>query len=201
MGKKESILSSTCLRLYGNGNHEKPNLEIIKRSGFYDEVCRVYKELGGQLDEFPAKPGPWDIDLEKCIIELDEENHFNRYRLITLESPIYEDYENFNVKDYKKYSKSYEKKCPTGQKRWSNPSSDRQFGESGINGDFSGNGPSRWKQRAFYDYLKDVYSLITGTPVIRISIYDQFGNKSIKQILDEQDSMKLKRFLETKVVK
>lgn len=195
MAKKENFLSSICYRLYGRGMHVKPSLDQIKDSNIFNEVCKVYTDLGGILDLPPVNPGKWDIDMEKCIIELDEENHFNRYRLITLESPIYENYANFDVENYRKYCKSYDKKCPISQKRWSNPSSDKQFGESGVNGDFSGNGPSRWKQRAFYDFIKDVYSIITGIPVIRISIYDQMKYSTIKQLLDNEDSMRVKEYL------
>lgn len=181
--------------MYGRGSHVKPSLVQISNSHFFDEVCKVYKDLGGVLNVPPLNPGKWDIELENCIIELDEENHFNRYRLKTLESPIYESYTNFDVENYRKYCKSYDKKCPISQKRWSNPSSDKQFGESGLNGDFKGNGPSRWKQRAFYDFIKDVYSIITGIPVIRISIYDQVKYSTIKQLLDNEDSIRIKEYL------
>lgn len=199
MAKKEDFLSSICYRLYGRGSHVKPSLDQIRDSDIFDEVCNVYKDLGGVLDIPPVNPGKWDIDMENFIIELDEENHFNRYRLKTLNSSIYENYTNFNVENYRKYCISYDKKCPTSQKRWSNPSSDKQFGESGLNGDFSGNGPSRWKQRAFYDFIKDVYSIITGIPVIRISIYEQIKYSTIKQLLDNEDSIKVKEYLKTRI--
>lgn len=199
MAKKEDFLSSVCYRYYGRGTHAKPSFEQIRVSNYYDEVCRVYKDLGGVLELPPVNPGKWDIDMEYCIIELDEENHFNRYRLKTLESTIYEGYTNFDVEKYRKYCISYDKECPTTQKRWSNRSSDRQFGESGLNGDFSRNGPSRWKQRAFYDFIKDVYSIITGIPVIRISIYDQIEYSTIKQLLDKEDSIKVKEYLKARL--
>ncbi|MBD5356894.1 MAG: hypothetical protein HDR88_07820 [Bacteroides sp.] len=199
MGKKEKYLESICNRIYKPGSHVRPTLALIKSSDKFDEVCKVYKALGGILDVPPVNPGKWDIDMESFIIELDEENHFNRYRLITLDAPLYQKYNNFDVKQYRKYCLAYEYKCPTSQKRWSNPSADKQFGESGPNGNFSGNGPSRWKQRAFYDYLKDIYSVITGIPIIRISIYDQAYHSTIKQLLDNEDAIKIKEYLQKRI--
>ena len=35
------------------------------------------------------------------------------------------------------------------------------------------NGSPRWKQRAFYDYLRDVVALVNRIPLIRISVYDR----------------------------
>ena len=195
MARKEDFLKTVCERLYGKGNHLKPSLDQIKYNGKLDEVKEVYKSLGGILETPPVNTGTWDIDLESLIIELDEENHFNRYRLITLDAPTYMISNNFNVEHYRKYCRSYEKKCPTTQKRWTNPSAEKQFGESGAEGDFSGNGPARWKQRAFYDYLKDLYSEITGVPVLRISIYDQVGYSTIKQLLDDENSLKIREHI------
>lgn len=199
MGKRESFLLSVCDRMFDKGCHDKPDMELIKKSGRFDEVCRVYRDLGGVLDEPIVNPGKWDIDLKTCIIELDEENHFNRYRLITLNAPIYQDCKNFNVERYKQYCKYYENKCPKTQKRWSTSSSDNQFGVSGEEGDFSGNGPSRWKQRAFYDYLKDLYSIIENVPVIRLSIYDQVHYSTLNQLIKNGDSIKIKEFLKLRL--
>lgn len=200
MGKKEKYLESICVRVYKPGSHVKPTLDLIKSSDKFDEVCKVYKALGGILDVPPVNPGKWDIDTESFIIELDEENHFNRYRSITLNAPLYKEYKNFDVKQYQKYCSSHEDNCLKHGKYWSNNSTDRQFGESGPNGVFSGNGPSRWKQRAFYDYLKDVYSAITGIPVIRIPIYDQVGSKTIEQLLDNEEYIKIKEYLSSRIL-
>lgn len=192
MGRKGTFLKSLCHHTYGKGDFSKPTQQLITESGRYEEVNRIYKELGGILDIPPFHVDSWDIETKDFIIELDEENHFNRYRLITLNSLMYQEYDNFRVELYKKYCVAYEKKCPKTQKRWSTPSADKQFGISPPNGEFSGNGPSRWKQRAFYDYLRDTYSIITGIPVIRLSIYDQVGYKTLLQLLEDQDTAKIK---------
>lgn len=199
MSKKEDFLASVCFQLYSCGLHIKPSLDLIISSNMFDDINKVYRDLGGVLDVPPINPGKWDMDMNSFIIELDEENHFNRYRLKTLDFPVYKNYVNFNVEEYRKYCLSYENKCPISQKRWSTSSADKQFGESGLNGDFSGNDPSRWKQRAFYDFLKDTYSMITGIPVIRISIYDQAQNLTIRQLLDNKDARRIKEYLYTRI--
>lgn len=191
--KKEDFLKSICKSIYGTGIHIKPTIKTYEV--FSDEIYNVYKNLGGILDEAPVNIGDWDIDLKSCIIEFDEENHFNRYRLITLNSKIYDNYINFNVDEYKNYCKNYEKNCRTDGGYWRNDSSDRQFGISSPEGDFNGNGSSRWKQRAYYDFLKDIYSLITQTPVIRISIYDKFKYSTIGQLITNEESLILRQFI------
>ncbi len=197
--KKEDFLKTICLALYPVGSHNKPDKAMFLQSEFYEEIYRVYKSLGGLLDEPPFNVGDWDINLEKVIIECDEENHFNRYRLKTLESPIYNSDINFNIQKYKKYCKGYEKKCRTDGQYGSSPSSQKQFGECELDKDMTASDYSRWKQRAFYDYLRDVYSKITGIPVIRISIYDDFKYNAVRQLLDEANTAKIRDLVRSRV--
>jgi len=56
---------------------------------------------------------------------------------------------------------------------WTNASTERQFGSASENGNFSGNGSPRWKQRTFYDFCRDLYSIVFEIPVYRLSIYDE----------------------------
>lgn len=53
---------------------------------------------------------------------------------------------------------------------WANNSTEKQFGKPDDNGDFSQNGSPRWKQGAYYDFLKDYLFAISGVPIIRFSI-------------------------------
>jgi len=48
-----------------------------------------------------------------------------------------------------------------------------QFGSMGARGDLSGSGAPRWRQRAFYDYLKDLSPMVIATPMARIAIWDK----------------------------
>lgn len=160
-------------------------------SSYNEEIAEIYKSectnqardkgLGGVLDDYPRGFKKWDISARDILtegrfhIELDEEQHFNRYRRITLMSCFYQKENVFSPEQlgqYKQFCEKFEGRCRHDGKFWSNPSADEQFGMASPRGDFSGNGSSRWKQRAFYDFLKDITQLTEKTPLIRISIYD-----------------------------
>ena len=51
-----------------------------------ERVLDLYRSLGGSAEDFVVfRPGVWDIVLaDGLIVELDEEQHFNRYRSATL---------------------------------------------------------------------------------------------------------------------
>ena len=161
---------------------------VVKRSLFTESIYhkkieRVYKLLGGIQEHYPIGFGLFDIISDGFFIELDEENHFNRYRKITLQSPFYKNHYFFSVTDYIYYCDKFENRARSYKKFWTSSSSEEQFGVSSPSRIFDGNGSARWKQRAFYDFLKDVYSLITGKPVLRFSIYDSIGELTIDKIL------------------
>lgn len=161
------------------------------------------KGLGGMLSDYPREPGKWDISVQEGFrIELDEKQHFNRYRGITLNSCIYEREKIFSpeqLEEYKRFCTEYGHRCPHKGGWWSSSRANEQFGVASPDEDFSGNGSSRWKQRAFYDFLKDVVSLVEGKPLIRISVYDTIcvnGEwKSIENLL-KQNRYKPARYMD-----
>ena len=59
------------------------------------------------------------------------------------------------------------------------------FGPAQQNGDLIGYGSPRWKQRAFYNYLKDISYLATNIPVVRLSIYDSIDYRGRKYALGD----------------
>lgn len=70
------------------------------------------------------------------------------------------------------------------------------------------NSSPRWRQRAFYDYIRDVFALIYRIPVIRVSIYDKIvvngQTKTVGNILQDGNSSDLNeivKFIEQKVNK
>ena len=70
--------------------------------------------------------------------------------------------------------------------KWANPSTDRMFGGSDPVKTFAALGSSRWKQRAFYDSVKDAYALHTnGASLVRISIHDELDGLSVNAILNK----------------
>ena len=211
MKQRQNSLDVMLREHYGIGTD--PGTVILKadliRKGLFKEVERVYRKLGGIMDEVPLRFGGWDIILKDFIVELDEEQHFNRYRAETLNSFVYSVVKGFHSADYIIYCTDYERECirkACWGKYWANDSTAKQFGPSGDAGDLSENGSSRWKQRAFYDYLKDVFSVIYGLRLIRISVYDPIVSigriKTAGEILSGENTTGLNeivKFIDRKV--
>lgn len=166
-----------------------PRFEDLYNSSFYADLFELYKSLGGLLDRIPFGLNSSHIDfyINGNILELDEENHFTRYRTISLELPIYSTSNTLNKDNYKCFCKQYEGKVRNYGKFWTTVSCEKMFGKPSLNGDLSGNGSPRWKQRAFYDTLKDHFSLVSDIKVKRISIYDSIEingqKKSVNDLL------------------
>lgn len=157
-------------------------------------VQQAYESLGGRLDTFPLNLRKWDIVFDGIAIELDEQLHFNRYRLATMECSLYEELPLFPLDLYREYATQHEAACIRASSyggKWSNPSCERQFGTPGPYGDLSGPGAPRWKQRAFYDFVKDLSPLTIGTAVVRLSVWDEIevgGMRfTVGDILDRWD--------------
>jgi hypothetical protein len=202
MGKKENSLKEVVYSIYGNRKHLKPSSSELLESKYSKHIYEIYSTLGGILSEPPTQFGSWDISTNNFIIELDEERHFNRYRLRTLESPFYLKNNFFSLTDYKKYSKEKENACLKSAQHggyWKNDSTERQFPKSNTNGILDGNGSSRWKQRAYYDFLKDISSKIIAIPLIRISIYDEYKGYTLEQILKRKEYNLLAELINLKI--
>ncbi len=199
MAKKQTYLAQVCQEYYDKGNHTKLSANELQASAYYDEIINIYKRLGGILDDAPTRVGAYDIDTPNFIIEFDEENHFNRYRLSTLNSTIYTNNRNVNIENYKKFCKNYEHNCLTYGKYAHNSSTDKQFGNSVIDLDLLDQNRTRWKQRAFYDFIKDVTSIIIGVPIIRISIYEKYKGVTIEDIINRQYKELLIEYIESRL--
>jgi hypothetical protein len=200
MKLRETNLKAVVEQLYGIGHAGPVSINSIIQHR--DEVMRVYRSLGGILNEIPFRFGGWDIVAPNFIIELDEEQHFNRYRKQTLESAIYKSWKLFDVANYRTYCDKFENICLKKAARggyWTNNSTEGQFGAAGANGDFSGVGSPRWKQRAFYDFCRDIYGMANQIQVYRLSIYDEVktnsGKVTLANALDRNMQQEVKAFL------
>lgn len=200
MGERQALLKSLAEDIYDNSSIKTPKISIfeIEYSGLISEVERIYYALGGTSEQVPLNYGAWDIQLKDFYIELNEERHFNRYRFETLTSSIYEDYSNFSVSNYREYCLMNEEQClksASWGNNWRTNSSDKLFIVSGDNGDLSKNGSSRWRQRAFYDFIKDLISVVRKVPVLRVSIYDNYNGNTVNEMLIKKDIHNLRAFL------
>jgi hypothetical protein len=153
-------------------------------------VQPTYRLLGGVLDRAPLRPGDWDLQFDRIPLELDEALHFNRYRALTLQSPIYTELPGFPLAEYRHFCVEHEAACIRAGSylgKWTNESSVRQFGPAGSPGHLHGRGAPRWKQRAFYDFLKDAWSLVSSVRVARVAIWDVLetgrGTRTAQEVL------------------
>ena len=159
-------------------------------SGFPTSINLLKPRIGDWAECLPSPRlnlRKWDIEFEGLAVELDECLHFNRYRLVTLESTVYGHLESFPLVQYQSFCRDYEAECLSAGswgKRWSNRSCDEQFGPSGPLKQLTGPGSSRWKQRAFYDFVKDLSPLIIGQRVVRLAVWDVLEDERGRRTLE-----------------
>lgn len=156
-----------------------PKNADVAASDLRPEIERVYRALGGVLQSIPLNLRSWDLEFDGIAVELDECLHFNRYRGGTLKSAIYARLPRFPLGTYKRFCSEREDICfKNGSygKKWSSPSSQSQFGLASQPKDLDGNGAPRWKQRAFYDFVKDLSPLLLGVKVVRVAVWDELAN-------------------------
>jgi hypothetical protein len=167
-------------------------------------LVRLYQHLGGVLDLRDFAVGEWDFNLAGGFkIELDEYMHFNRYRAESCIGPWAQDVPWLGP--YRDYSEQYEYKCfqirlPGA---WANKSSDYMFGGSDPLGVIGELGPSRWKQRALYDAVKDAYACHQNVSLARISVIDTINGISVQRELKKGrllDPTGLRTLLEARTV-
>lgn len=150
-------------------------------------VLDLYRALGGSADEFVVfRPGVWDIVLaDGLIVELDEEQHLNRYRRATLE-PAWAQTLPWAV-DYRRYSDEHETAALRKASRggyWASPSTERMFGPADAPGVFGASGAPRWKQRALYDAMRDAVAAAGVVRLSRVAVWDAIGDTTLARVLD-----------------
>lgn len=179
---KEIIYKKAKMRFKPISKPSKPDFD---KSIIIEDIDKIYRALGGVLEEAPSRFRGWDAEIKGFAFMIDDERHFNRYRLETLNSELYKKIK-FPMKEYKEYCKKYENIClraATWSEKWSSYGSVKQFGEAGIEGKIDGAGAPKWKQRAYYDFVRDVTPLITDYKVVRFSIWDSIGDGLVNDVL------------------
>jgi hypothetical protein len=150
-------------------------------------VLQLYRALGGEVEEFAVfRPGVWDIVLtDGLIVELDEEQHFNRYRHTTLDVPWAASLP--WADDFRRYSLEHEgaalRKARWGG-YWSSRSTEAMFGAADAPGVFGASGSPRWKQRALYDAMRDVLAAAGEVRLARVAVWDEVGDVTLGHVLD-----------------
>lgn len=173
-------------RREASGRPPAPRLDAMP-SEAAARVLDLYRALGGSAEEFSVfRPGVWDIVLaDGVIVELDEEQHFNRYRRVTLE-PSWADGLPWAFA-YRAYCDDHEGAALRKAKRggyWASPSTERMFGPAASPGEFEGTGSPRWKQRALYDAMRDALAVAGEVRLARVAVWDAVGDTTLARILD-----------------
>jgi len=145
---------------------ERPELIALKEE--------VFEDLEG-IGKPPKSYPPIIFKIEDTYFTLDLFTEFNRYRLATLRSDLYDEFTAIDTQKYRLYCRNQETKCLQSAKHgalWANESSKFYFGESEENGDLSMNGSSAWKLRAFESFNLDLLLSSEKKKFIRFSLFD-----------------------------
>ncbi|RZS97431.1 DUF7255 family protein [Cecembia calidifontis] len=151
------------------------NPDYIKGKG---EVLlhEVFETLGGKGERPLLERLKFDFKIHRHVFIYDDEVHFNRYRLATLKTGIYDTFSFSWLDTYKRLCRTYEKDCQKAgiqERIWFGPPiAEKVFGKSEEPGDLSGNGASGWKLNAYNDAQYDLLSRLHGYKLIRIPMYE-----------------------------
>lgn len=153
-------------------------------------VRELYRELGGLQRTPLLKPEGWDLSLRapfgRLVVELDEEQHFTRYRLVTL-APEWTAALPW-TEDYRMLCRTHETAALNTHSSggfWESIGSITQFGPSAPHGDLTGQGSPRWKQRALYDAMRDAVAATGAVRLARLSVYDVLGGVTLNEVLED----------------
>lgn len=177
----------------------------------YHLLGEVFDILGGVKSPVYLSKLKFDFKIDRFLFLYDGESHFNRYRLNTFKTELYEVF-NFSWMDaYKRLCKTYERDCLKAglqERVWKGPPlAQRCFGEPGEPGDLLGNGASGWKFNAYNDVQYDLISRLSGYKIIRIPMYENImvsgSLKKIDQLLGkpmEESNKVISNWLQRKMV-
>jgi hypothetical protein len=185
------------VELEGSFKAPRPDIQSMS-DDLANQTIAIYRSLvanrapEGNESLSRLRPAHWDLRVEGILVEVDEERHFNRYRKQALQASAYEQLSAFPLAAYRAFCVEHEADCLAAAGYggyWSNKSCEAMFGEPGKERDLSGNGAPRWRQRAFYDYLKDLAPLCGIGPMVRLAVCDELpdaGGRILGEILDNE---------------
>ncbi|MDN3670917.1 hypothetical protein QWY93_16490 [Echinicola jeungdonensis] len=154
-------------------------------------LADAYKSLDGKGEFIILDKLKFDFKIDRFLFLYDDAVHFNRYRLSTLKTGIYDTFTFPWVEGYKRLCRTFEKECHKAgvqERVWNGPPvAGRCFGPSEDFGDLSNNGSAGWKLNAYNDAQYDLLSRLHGYKIIRISMYENLMTggslKKIDQLL------------------
>ncbi|HSJ67127.1 MAG TPA: hypothetical protein VK921_05620 [Anditalea sp.] len=149
----------------------------------------IYTLVGGIKEPITLNKVKFDFKIDNFLFIYDNENHFNRYRISSLKSDLYNTF-NFSWKDsYMRLCRTYERDCLKSgmqERIWNGPPiAQKHFGRSEEPGDLSGNGSAGWKLNAYNDGQIDLYSRLLGYKLIRIPKYENIMIGGSLKMIDQ----------------
>jgi hypothetical protein len=189
IGHLLKILEKTDLVFEGSFKFDI-NPAYLKGKG-EDLLSETFSLLGGTGSLPVLEKVKFDFKINRFVFLYDDAVHFNRYRLHSLKSSLYENFTFSWVDGYKRLCRSFEKECLKAglqQRIWEGPPlAQKAFGHCEQPGDLSGNGSSGWKLNAYNDVQYDLLSRLHGYKLIRIPMYENLmiggGLKKIDDLL------------------
>ncbi|HLW20982.1 MAG TPA: hypothetical protein VKX33_11675 [Cyclobacteriaceae bacterium] len=149
----------------------------------------AYQSLGGSGEAVHLHQLKFDFKIDRFLFLYDGESHFNRYRLTTFKTDIYETFTFSWMDAYKRLCRTYEKDClkvGMQERVWIGPPlALRCFGEPEEAGYLSGNGAPGWKLNAYNDAQYDLISRLSGYKIIRLPMYENIMSSGSLQRLDQ----------------
>lgn len=164
-------------------------------------VRDAYLQLGGIQVTPLLKPVGWDLSLRgpsgRLVVELDEQQHFTRYRHATLSGAWAEALP--WALDYRRYCQTREGDALATHASggfWESIGSTTQFGEGAHPGDLAGAGSPGWKQRALYDAMRDAAAATGAVRLARLAVHDDLGGVTLNEVLAEEADFDADRLLD-----
>ncbi|MGM0946152.1 MAG: DUF7255 family protein [Bacteroidota bacterium] len=170
------------------------NFHLDVNPNFLDEKGRTWlQEIYEDLDGIGKNPLleklKFDLKINRTLLIFDFELSFNRYRLKSFRSELYDEFSFPFVESHKRLCRTYEKECMKAglqARHWQGPTIATQcFGEAEEIGDLTGNGSPGWKLRAFNEAQVDLQSRIHGYKIFRISPYETIMTSGALRRLDQ----------------
>lgn len=171
----------------------------------------VYEGLGGKGKPVYLPQLKFDFKIERFLFLYDGESHFNRYRLQTFSTELYNRFTFSWLTSYKRLCRTYERDClkvGMQERVWEGPPLAKKcFGEPEDAGDLSGNGATGWKLNAYNDAQYDLITRLSGYKIIRLPMYENImisgSLKSINQLLisaGEETNIAIANWIKRKLV-
>lgn len=154
-------------------------------------LLEAYQVLGGIGEPVYLPQLKFDFKIGRFLFLYDEESHFNRYRLKSFSTEIYQTFTFSWVDAYKRLCRTYERDClkvGMQERVWEGPPiAKRCFGNPEEAGDLTGNGATGWKLNAYNDAQYDLITRLSGYKMVRLPMYENLmvsgSLKSINQLL------------------